>query len=58
MLATGCATSADLIYLDPPFNSHRNNAAPMAAARPQAISSEATGAAFKDTWTLADVNLA
>ena len=42
--------SVDLIYLDPPFNSNRNYAAP--------IGSEAAGAAFKDTWTLADVDLA
>ncbi|MDE0635162.1 MAG: hypothetical protein OXI43_04820 [Candidatus Poribacteria bacterium] len=34
--------SVDLIYLDPPFNSNRNYAAP--------IGSEAAGAAFKDTW--------
>ena len=34
----------DLIYLDPPFNSNRNYAAP--------IGSKAAGAAFKDTWTL------
>ena len=34
----------DLIYLDPPFNSNRNYAAP--------IGSQAAGAAFKDTWTL------
>ena len=42
--------SVDLIYLDPPFNSNRNFAAP--------IDSEAAGAAFKDTWTLDDVDLA
>ena len=40
--------SVDLIYLDPPFNSNRNYAAP--------IGSEAAGAAFKDTWTLDDVD--
>ena len=40
----------DLIYLDPPFNSNRNYAAP--------IGSEAAGAAFKDTWTLDDVDIA
>ena len=33
--------SVDLIYLDPPFNSNRNYAAP--------IGSDAAGAAFKDT---------
>ena len=38
----------DLIYLDPPFNSSRDYAAP--------IGSEAAGAAFKDTWTLSDVD--
>ncbi len=36
--------SVDLIYLAPPFNANRNDAAP--------IGSEAAGAAFKDTWTL------
>lgn len=40
----------DLIYLDPPFNSNANYAAP--------IGSEAAGAAFKDTWALDDVDLA
>lgn len=40
--------SVALIYLDPPFNSNRNYAAP--------IGSEAAGAAFKDTWTLSDVD--
>ena len=42
------ADTVALIYLDPPFNSNRNYAAP--------IGSEAAGAAFKDTWTLSDVN--
>ena len=42
--------SVDLIYLDPPFNSNRTYSAP--------IGSEAAGAAFKDTWTLSDVDLA
>ena len=41
--------SVDLIYLDPPFNSKANYAAP--------IGSEAAGAAFKDTWTLDDVDV-
>ena len=40
----------DLIYLDPPFNSNRNYSAP--------IGSKAAGAAFKDTWTLDDLDLA
>ena len=40
--------SVDLICLDPPFNSNRDYAAP--------IGSEAAGAAFKDTWTLSDVD--
>ncbi len=44
------SASVDLIYLDPPFNSNRNYSAP--------IGSEAAGAAFKDTWTLDDVDLA
>ena len=44
------SSSIDLIYLDPPFNSNRNYAAP--------IGSKAAGAAFKDTWTLSDVDVA
>ena len=40
--------SVDLIYLDPPFNSKANYAAP--------IGSKAAGAAFKDTWTLSDLD--
>ena len=40
--------SVDLIYLDPPFNSKADYAAP--------TGSEAAGAAFKDTWTLSDVD--
>ncbi len=43
------SASVDLIYLDPPFNSKANYAAP--------IGSEAAGAAFKDTWTLSDVDI-
>ena len=41
--------SVDLIYLDPPFNSNRAYAAP--------IGSQAAGTAFKDTWTLSDVDM-
>ena len=41
--------SVDLVYLDPPFNSNRDYAAP--------IGSKAAGAAFKDTWSLDDVDL-
>lgn len=44
---TGCI---DLIYLDPPFNSKADYAAP--------IGSVAAGAAFKDTWTLTDIDIA
>ncbi len=40
--------SVDLIYLDPPFNSKRNYAAP--------IDSKAAGTAFKDMWTWQDVD--
>ena len=40
--------TVDLIYLDPPFNSNANYAAP--------IGSTAAGAAFKDTWSLSDVD--
>ena len=41
------SNSVDLIYLDPPFNSNRNYAAP--------IGSQAAGAAFGDTWSLDDI---
>ena len=41
--------SVDLIYLDPPFNSKSNYAAP--------IGSKAAGAEFKDTWALSDVDV-
>ena len=40
--------TVDLVYADPPFNSNRTYSAP--------IGSEAAGAAFKDTWTLSDVD--
>ena len=42
--------SVALIYLDPPFNSNADYAAP--------IGSKAAGAAFTDTWGLHDINLA
>ena len=42
--------TVDLIYLDPPFNSKADYAAP--------IGSQAAGAAFKDTWTLDDLDTA
>ena len=42
--------SVDLLYLDPPFNSNKNYAAP--------VGSRAAGAAFKDTWTLSDLDVA
>ncbi len=42
------SASVDLIYLDPPFNSKADYAAP--------IGSAAAGAAFKDTWTLSDID--
>lgn len=41
--------SIDLIYLDPPFNSNKVYEAP--------VGSKAAGAAFKDAWTLSDVDL-
>ncbi|MCY4234515.1 MAG: hypothetical protein OXE59_12360 [Bacteroidetes bacterium] len=41
--------TVDLVYLDPPFNSKVNYAAP--------IGSAAAGAAFKDTWSLDDLDL-
>ena len=40
----------DLIYLDPPFNSNRTYQAP--------VGSKAAGAAFKDAWTLSDLDVA
>ena len=42
--------TVDLIYLDPPFNSNKDYAAP--------VGSEAAGAAFKDTWELSDLDVA
>ena len=44
------AECVELIYLDPPFNSNQNYAAP--------VGSQAAGAAFKDTWTLSDLDVA
>ena len=41
--------SVDLVYADPPFNSNRSYAAP--------IGSRAAGAAFKDAWSLSDIDL-
>ncbi len=41
--------SVDLIYLDPPFNSKTNYAAP--------IGSKSAGVEFKDTWTLTDLDV-
>ena len=43
------SASVDLIYLDPPFNSNTNYAAP--------IGSEAAGAEFKDAWSLDDLDM-
>ena len=42
--------TVDLIYLDPPFNSNQDYAAP--------VGSKAAGAAFKDTWHLSDLDVA
>jgi 16S rRNA G966 N2-methylase RsmD len=39
---------ADLIYLDPPFNSKRMYSAP--------VGTKAAGASFKDMWTWDDIN--
>ncbi len=39
----------DLIYLDPPFNSNQDYAAPIGSIRSRA--------AFKDTWTLSDIDV-
>ena len=44
------SSTVDLIYLDPPFNSNKNYEAP--------VGSKAAGAAFKDTWTLSDLDVA
>ena len=44
------AECVDLIYLDPPFNSNQDYAAP--------VGSKAAGAAFKDTWHLSDLDVA
>ena len=42
--------SIDLVYADPPFNSNKDYAAP--------VGSKAAGAAFKDSWTLSDIDVA
>ena len=42
--------TVDLIYLDPPFNSNQDYSAPVGSA--------AAGAAFKDTWSLSDLDVA
>ena len=42
------SNTVDLVYLDPPFNSNRNYSAP--------VGSKAAGAAFKDMWTLSDID--
>lgn len=42
--------TVDLIYLDPPFNSNKSYSAP--------VGSKAAGAAFKDSWTLSDLDVA
>ena len=42
------AETVDLVYLDPPFNSNRSYTAP--------IGFRAAGAAFKDAWTLSDID--
>ena len=42
--------TVDLIYLDPPFNSNQDYAAP--------VGSKAAGAAFKDTWHLSELDVA
>ena len=42
-------STVDLIYLDPPFNSNKNYAAP--------VGSKAAGASFKDIWTLDDLKI-
>ena len=44
------SASVDLIYMDPPFNSNATYSAPVGSA--------AAGAAFKDSWTLDDVDAA
>ena len=51
-LAIMCGMNSDcidLIYLDPPFNSKANYAAP--------AGSKAAGAEFKDTWSLSDIDI-
>ena len=40
--------SIDLVYANPPFNSKKNYAAP--------VGSKSAGAAFKDTWTVSNVD--
>ena len=47
--------TVDLIYLDPPFNSNRNCAAPVGS---KGGGGGFPGAAFKDTWELSDLDVA
>ncbi len=49
IMRTMNSESVDLIYLDPPFNSKQDYAAP--------IGSKAAGAEFKDTWSLSDLEI-
>ena len=44
------SATVDLVYLDPPFNSNRTYEAP--------VGSMAAGAAFKDSWSLSDLDVA
>ena len=46
--------SVDLIYLDPPFNSNRDYAAPITVKNPKTGKREKHLAEFKDTWTFTD----
>ncbi len=48
--------SADLIYLDPPFNSNRDYAAPITVNNPKTGKREQHLAEFKDTWTFTDAD--
>ena len=48
--------SVDLIYLDPPFNSNRDYAAPITLGNPRTGKREQHIAEFKDTWTFTDAD--
>ena len=56
VLQSMSAESVDLIYLDPPFNSNRDYAAPVTLRNPKTGRREEHVAEFQDTWTFKDAD--